>query len=175
MRAEKLIISTVTGLLLAVVSCTSSSKIKQGELSTKEIALSIIESSGTCTLISIDSTGQPKARVMDPFLPSDNFEIWFGTNSLSRKVSEILTNDKVTVHYYDKSAAAYVSIYGSGSIHTEEALKRKYWKKKWADFYPNYPQGYSLIKVQPFKIELISEKHGITGDSINWQPESVLF
>jgi len=54
------------------------------------------------TLISIDHTGQPKARLMEPFLPGKNFEIYLATNPKSRKVKELLNNPVASMHYIDE-------------------------------------------------------------------------
>lgn len=162
-------------LILLHLACSDKSKLVNEELSLEEIALEIIQNAGTCTLITVDSTGQPRARVMDPFPAEEGFVIWFGTNTRSRKVQEINANSKVTVHYYDKESAAYVSLYGTAVIIDDEGEKAKYWQEKWAAFYPNYPEGYSLIHFVPTRLELISEKHGIAGDRETWQPAEIQF
>jgi general stress protein 26 len=154
--------------------CSNKAEQKPNELSHEEIALEIIKASGTCTLITVDSVGQPRARIMDPFPPEDNFAIWFGTNSNSRKVDEIHQNNRATVNYYDKATASYVSLYGTAEIVNDPEITKKYWKAAWNDFYPDYPKGYTLIKVVPKRIELLSEAHGILGDSITWQPTVIL-
>ena len=39
-----------------------------------------------CALITLDETGRPNARTMDPFEPEHHMVVWLGTNSRSRKV-----------------------------------------------------------------------------------------
>ena len=51
--------------------------------------MEIMSAAGTCTLITLDQEGRPRARVMDAFLPEDDFTVWFGTNPKSRKVAQI--------------------------------------------------------------------------------------
>ena len=162
-------------LLILLTACGQESKKTDKEVSNEKVAKEIIEKSGTCTLITLDISGQPKARVMDPFPPTEDFVIWFGTNQMSRKVGEIKNDQRVTVHYYDKPSAAYVSLYGNATIINDPELKKTYWKSSWADFYPDYPNSYSLIKFIPERIELISEAHGITGDPKTWKPDTVNF
>ena len=41
-----------------------------------------------CALITVDASGHPQARTMDPFAPEDGMVVWFGTNLNSRKVKE---------------------------------------------------------------------------------------
>ena len=84
------------------MACETSNQQDKKKLSLDAVAVEIIETSGTCTLITIDEKGQPRARIMDPFPPEDQFVIWFGTNVQSRKVEEVYKNNKTTVNYYDK-------------------------------------------------------------------------
>jgi len=47
-------------------------------------------------LITLDKDGAPRARTMDPFPVEDDFTVWFGTNSNSRKVVQIKNDPRVT-------------------------------------------------------------------------------
>lgn len=126
------------------------------------------------TLITIDSKGQPKARVMEPFSPDENMEIWLATNPKSRKVNEIKNNSKATVHYFDKNNMGYVSFYGNAYIVNDEKVKSTKWKKGWERFYKNQKEDYMLIHFIPQSLELISISKGFTGDKKNWKPHQVL-
>ena len=55
-------------------------------------AKEIMNAASTCALITLDDKGRPRVRAMDPFSPENNFTVWFGTNSKSRKVNQIDTN-----------------------------------------------------------------------------------
>lgn len=138
-------------------------------------AREIVLAAGTCTLITLDSTGHPRARAMDAFVPDDDFTVWFGTNPRSRKVNQIIQDPRVTLYYFDKTSASYVMIIGRAAIINTVAAKKKHWKPEWKKFYPAYPQGYTLIKVTPERLELLSESRGITGDPDTWQPPAIIF
>ena len=138
-------------------------------------AREIITATGICTLITLDEDGGSRARAMDAFPPDKNFEVWFGTNPKSRKVSQIQHDARVTLYYFNKATASYVLIYGEAQIIDDRAEKEKHWKKDWQAFYPDYPDGYMLIKVTPEWMEVVSESRGISGDPITWQPPIVLF
>lgn len=134
-----------------------------------EVAREIISIAGNCALITLDEDGSPRVRTMDPFLPESDFTIWFGTNAKSRKVGQISKDSRVTLYYFEPSASAYVTIHGTAEIVSDPKEKEIRWKKQWEAFYPNYPDGFCLIKVSPKWMEVISQKHGIFGDSITWQ------
>jgi len=141
----------------------------------KKAAREIMIAAGTCALITIDDEGRPRVRVMDPFLPENDFTIWFGTNPKSRKVNQIKKNSKVTLYYLDSDSSGYVMIHGIAQLVDDHKEKEKRWKDEWEAFYPNKPEGYILIKVSPEWMEVISYSHGILGDPSTWQPPVILF
>ena len=138
-------------------------------------AKEIMAAAGVCTLITLDEEGNARARAMDAFPPDNNFIIWFGTNPKSRKVDQILHNPSVTLYYFDKTTASYVTLHGEAEIINSQKEKGNHWKEEWQSFYPDYPKNYALIKVTPEWMEVISEYRGISGDPITWQPPVVWF
>jgi general stress protein 26 len=138
-------------------------------------AREIMTSVNTCALITIDYEGSPRVRVMDPFLPENDFTVWFGTNPKSRKVDQIKNNPKVTLYYLDSDESGYVTIHGIARIVNDRVEKDKRWKDEWEAFYQNKTNDYLLIKVSPEWMEVISYSRGIFGDSITWEPPAVIF
>jgi general stress protein 26 len=106
---------------------------------------------------------------MDPFLPEDNFTVWMGTNPKSLKVSQIQKNKLVSLYYFDKESAGYITLQGVATIVNTRDKKEQYWKKEWKNFYKNTTTDYVLIKFVPNKATIISEKHQVLGDSITWK------
>jgi general stress protein 26 len=138
-------------------------------------ARDIMQTSRYCSLITIDRAGQVHARAMDPFPPDENMVVWFGTNQRSRKVLEIRRQARVTLYYFDRDAQAYVTIHGRARLVNDPAQKAKLWKDEWKAFYPDRNKDYILIAVEPDRLELVSVKRGIVGDSRTWTPPSVTF
>lgn len=141
----------------------------------KMVALEIIEDAGVCALTSLDEIGAPRTRAMDPFPPSEEFVIWFGTNTQSRKVEQIRNDPRVSVYYIAHNNSGYVSIQGIATLVDDIELKEKYWKKEWEDYYPENKQNYLLIKVNPVSMEVLSPPHGINNDPLTWKPPIVNF
>lgn len=138
-------------------------------------AREIMTSTGTCALITLDSEGRPRARIMDAFLPENDLSVWFGTNPTSRKVSQINNDPRVTLYYAEPNASGYVMIHGKATIVDDEKEKELRWKDAWTAFYPNRSEAYTLIHVSPEWMEVISYAHGIVSDAPNWMPPSVVF
>lgn len=152
---------------------TDQSETKKPDL--EKIAREIIHSRGTCALITLDKEGRPRVRMMDPFTPEEDFTIWFGTNPKSRKVVQLKNDERITLHFAAEDQSGYVSIYGKAQLVDDADSKEKYWKKKWEDFYPNYPEGYMLIKVTPEWMEVVSIPDGVVGNTVTWQPDAIEF
>ena len=79
-------------------------------------AREIMKTARYCALITLDSSGRPHARTMDPFPPEENMLVWLATNPKSRKVGEISHNDHVTLYYFVSEDQAYVAISGRARI-----------------------------------------------------------
>ncbi len=141
----------------------------------KKTAREIMLNARYCTLITVDDSGQAYARIMDPFPPGENFVVWLGTNPRTRKVKHISGNPRVTLFYFDRQGLGYVSLMGKAVLIDDPAEKEKRWKEGWEAFYPNKEKDYLLLKVIPERLEIVSIKHQITGDSLKWVPPSLTF
>jgi general stress protein 26 len=138
-------------------------------------AREIMAAARYCALITTDSAGHVQARTMDPFPPESDMTIWFGTNSKSRKVTEIRRNQRVTLYYFDREGGGYVTISGHARLVNDPKEKAKRWKDEWKAFYPDREKGYLLIAVKPQELEIVSEKKSILGDAVRWQPPTIRF
>jgi general stress protein 26 len=138
-------------------------------------AREIMAAARYCALITRDAKGRTHARTMDPFPPDENMLIWFGTNPKSRKVTEIRHNQRVTLYYFDRESAAYVTISGIARLVNDPKEKAQRFKDDWKAFYPDREKGYVLIAVTPQELEIISEKKGILGDAVRWDPPTIRF
>jgi len=134
---------------------------------------SVIKSAYYATLITLDKDNQPRARIVEPFSPKENYIIWIGTNPKSRKVQQLKNNSKTTLHYFDKNKLAYVSLMGNAFLINDDKTKQQIWKEGWERFYLNRKTDYLLIKFIPKTIELISITDNYTGDKTTWKPHQV--
>lgn len=128
-------------------------------------AKKMMETTRYCALITLDTTGHPDARTMEPFSPDSSMVVWLGTSIYSRKVKQIKNDSRVTLYYQARNAAGYVVIKGQAYIVQDALKKQTYWKKEWGRFYSEDKSEYTLIKVIPEKLEVIDYQHGIFGDS----------
>lgn len=138
-------------------------------------AREIIKETTYCALATIDSTGQPQIRTMNPFPANNELITWFATSRTSRKVREIKSNSKVCVYYADHiSAKGYVAIAGIAEVIDDKELllkmKRDYWNSV-----PNWQNKFVLIKIVPKTQEVINYKHGLNNDPNTFKAPSIVF
>jgi general stress protein 26 len=138
-------------------------------------ARKMMETARYCALITLDETGHPTARTMDPFLPEDNMVVWLGTNINSKKVQEIKNDSRVTLYYQSPNEVGYVLIKGHAFLVDDTLMKQKFWKNEWSRFYSKEKSNYTLIKIIPDKLEIIDYQHGISGDIKTWTAPYVKF
>jgi general stress protein 26 len=124
----------------------------------------IVDSSNSRVLVTVDENEKPRARIMSPFTPLEDWTIWLGTFPTSRKAKQIKNNPNVVVFYYDSKSYSYVNISGTAKLVNDPDLKAKYWKEGWKRFYPDRETDYILIKVIPERLEVCSFKYDLLWD-----------
>jgi general stress protein 26 len=109
---------------------------------------------------------------VDPFAPDSAFVIWIATNPLTRKVTEIRRDSRVTLLYFNAAADEFVTVLGTATLVADSSEKAQHWKAEWAAFYKDGPRGdsYLLIRVRPTRLEVVSPRHGLTNDPRTWRP-----
>ena len=128
-----------------------------------------------CALVTVDATGGPSVRTMNPFPPEEDMTVWFATNDRSRKVAEIRANPRVTLYYADhQKAAGYVTLSGRAELVADmgEILKRK--RAYWDQSFPGL-RNLVLIKVVPERLDVLDYKGKIQVDPKTWRTPSVEF
>lgn len=138
-------------------------------------AKEIIANLKFCALITIDSTGVPSVRTMNPFPPDNDMCIYMATNSYTRKYAEIKKNPNVALYYANHAAMdGYVAIKGKAVLINDgneiQKRKREYWKQAFPDWKYLY-----LIKVIPERLEVVNYKHKIGGAAVTWLAPAVEF
>ena len=138
-------------------------------------AKEIMASQKYCALATIDSSGHPDVRTMNPFPPEEDMSVWMATNTRSLKVQEIRNNPKVCLYYADHSkATGNVTITGTAVLVNDameiQKRKRDYWKQAFPDW-----KYLVLIKVVPERMEVLNYKWGKLNDPITWAPPIVVF
>ena len=138
-------------------------------------AREIMASQKYCAIITVDASGRPQIRTMNPFPPEDDMTVWMATNSRSRKVREIRHNPHVCLYYADhQTAAGSVAISGTAVLVDDTAEKEKRKREYWAEAFPDW-QYLMLIKVVPERIDVLNYKQEMLNDPETWQIPGIEF
>ena len=123
-----------------------------------DVTMTTIQAAEHCFLITLGQDGGPQARLMLPFPPEQNLTIWMGASPRSRKVRELRADPRATLGYDCAAEGAYVTLLGTASIEDDLALRRKYWRRRFVQFWPDGPEAddYVLIRFVPSRIELMN-------------------
>jgi general stress protein 26 len=127
-----------------------------------------------CALITVDGSGQPQARTMNPFPPEDDMGVWMATTTKGRKHAEIQKNPRVTLYYANHAeGAGYVAIAGKAVLvdDMKEVLKRK--RAYWDQAFPGL-KDIVLIHVVPERMEVVYYKAGLGGQPTTFAPVGVV-
>ena len=126
-----------------------------------------------CALVTIDETGRPQVRTMNPFPPEEDMTVWFATNTRSRKVREMRRDPRVALYYSNHAnAIGYVQLTGHAVLvaDAQEILKRK--RAYWDQAFPGL-QNLVLIKVVPERLDVLDYKAGVQADPETWRTPSI--
>lgn len=138
-------------------------------------ARDVIGQTTYCGLVTLDKTGGPQIRTMNPFPVKDDFVIWFATSRNSEKVNEIKNNTVVNVYFSDHNKAiGYVSITGKAQVIDDKELLVKMIRDYWEGI-PGWKDIFVLIKISPETMEVINYKHNINNDPATFKAPVVEF
>jgi general stress protein 26 len=128
-----------------------------------------------CAIVTVDASGQPQVRTMNPFPPEDDLTVWFATNSRSRKVREIKGNPQVCLYYADHNeATGSVAIAGTAVLVDEMSEKLKRERDYWKESFPDW-KYLLLIKVIPERLEVLNYARDLTNEPDTWLTPSIEF
>jgi len=163
---------------MVLLTMTGAGFPQPSEPSRQEVLLAaseIMQAAGICGLVTLDASGAPQARAMDPFAPEKDFTVWMATNAATRKVKELRRDPRATLFYFDASSFSYVTLVGEIEIVTSESARRAHWKPRWDAFYEDGSMGpdYLLLRFRAARVEVVSPSRGIAGDPGAWSPAIV--
>ena len=126
-----------------------------------------------CALVTLDESGRPQVRTMNPFPPDEDMVVWMATNTQSRKVAQIKRDSRVALYYANHGTAiGSVVITGKAELVDDmaEILKRK--RAYWDQAFPGL-RNLTLIRVVPEKVDVINYKAGVNNDPTTFAAPSV--
>lgn len=97
---------------------------------TKEKLFEFIIKQKTAFISSVDESGYPVTRAMLSPREINNNNLYFSTNTSSKKVKQYLKNNKACVYFYKRGKFKYqgLTIKGTMQVCTDQETKEKLWR-----------------------------------------------
>lgn len=128
-----------------------------------------------CALATIDETGRPAIRTMNPFPPEEDMSVWMATSTKSRKLEHIRRDPRVALYYSNHGTAiGEVAITGRAVLTEDPAEIQKRKRAYWDQAFPGL-RNLTLIKVVPERLEVINYKAGVNNDPTTFRAPTVEF
>lgn len=123
----------------------------------------IMKSQKYCFLSTFEN-GEIFSRVLQPFPPTDDFQVYFGTSPESKKVQQIKMNSRGSISYLDTKKGAAVSLAGHFEIIADLELRKKYFYQTWWAFFTEGPEGKDFITLsfRADRIDVWDATRGLT-------------
>ena len=126
-----------------------------------------------CALITLDESGRPQVRTMNPFPPDAEMVVWMATNTRSRKAQQIRKDPRVTLYYSNhETAIGYVALSGRAELTEDVAEIQKRKRAYWDQAFPGL-KNLTLIKVVPERLEVVNYKAGLNNDPETFRAPSI--
>jgi general stress protein 26 len=127
--------------------------------------LELIKHADAAYLTTIDSNGFPSTRAMlnlkntnlfpklvtfmKPY--SNDLTLFFSTNTSSSKVSQIISNPRVSVYFCDPTSWHGFMCQGNMEIVKDKVIKNAIWLDEWIMYYPDGKDSgdYTILKLKP--------------------------
>jgi len=106
----------------------------------------------------------------------EEVEIYFNTNLLSRKATEMQAEPKVALTYVDAKKLSCVSWHGSCQQVLPQSEAKKHWKEWLRVFYPEGPDGgrFSTWRLVPDRISVVAYSKNIQSDREDHRPPEII-
>ena len=95
---------------------------------------------------------RPMSNNGDVAYDGDN---WFFARADSTKVQELARDDRVQLTFTDSAAPSFISVWGTGQVIDDAALKRRHWHAGLERWFQNGPEDprVALIRVRAHRIQ----------------------
>lgn len=132
--------------------------------------ISIIENSKAAYFASVDESGKPEIRALlnlcNPkkykslvgkalVQNGETLELFFTTNTSSKKVARIRNNPNVAVYFAEPDKFRGICVSGKVEEITDSKIKESFWQSGWTMYYHlgKTDPDYTILKVTSTKIE----------------------
>lgn len=99
-------------------------------------SLDLLERSEIAMVGSNDENGYPNIKAMFKIESEGLKNIWFSTNTSSRRVNQFKKNPKASVYFYDPGRINGLLLVGDIEVQLDFESKKRLWREGWEVYYP---------------------------------------
>lgn len=138
-------------------------------------ARATVRDAGVCFFITLDESGRPDARMMQPFPLDPDMSVWLATQRGTRKLAQLARDPRASVACYDPATIGYVTMIGSARVVEDSAQRRLHYSHFWDQFFQG-PQDptYTLIHVIPVRLEVVSYGRSVATRAPRWRAATLV-
>ena len=116
-------------------------------------ALALATRSNIAMLGTIDSSGHPNIRAMIKMENQGLKEMWFTTNTSSRKIPQLKSSPKACVYFVDLDKWMGVMLIGTVDILQDTESRHRCWREGFEKYYPKgvHDPDYSVLRFTALK------------------------
>ncbi len=134
-----------------------------------------VKDAGACFLITLDESGRPDARMMQPFPLDPDMGVWLATQRGTRKLAQLARDARATFACYDPTTMGYVTMIGSARIVDDTAQRRLHYTHFWDQFFKgSQDPAYTLIHLVPARLEVVSYGRAVATRSPRWRAATLV-
>ncbi len=132
----------------------------------KKYSLSLVQRSKIAMLSTIDENSFPNVKAMLTTPCEDIKTHWFSTNTSSKRVSQLINNNKACIYFVDQEKFIGLMLIGTIEILQDPESRKRLWQAGYEMYYPlgvNDPD-YSVLKFTAEKANYYYYLENITFD-----------
>lgn len=113
-----------------------------------EKSLALVERSFTGVLGTIDRNGIPQLKAMIKTAATGIKEIWFCSNTSSKRVNQIHENPNASLYFFDEKTFEGIMLSGKAEVSYDDNKRKEFWSEGMEIYYPLgcTDPDYALIK-----------------------------
>ena len=102
----------------------------------KKRSCSLINRSEIALIGTLDDDNYPNIKAMLNLLPEGLDTLWFSTNTSSKRVQQIIKNNKGSVYYVDEKTFEGLMLIGEFEVLNDYESRKKLWRNGFEKYYP---------------------------------------
>lgn len=99
-------------------------------------SLALMAESGIAMVASLDESGHPRIKAMLKMETEGLKQVWFSTNTSSKRVAQFLRDARASVYFVDATGFRGLLLVGEMEVRRDAESRRRLWREGFEMYYP---------------------------------------